>query len=80
MTVLILTIVFGVVLFPLGLGAVLYFYKKSKGTLVGAKSMKGGKGQSQVLFPDAIMGSDSSCADLQLLRYHQSERSRHRLR
>jgi len=50
MTVLILTIVFGVVLFLLGLGAALYFYKKSKGTLVGAKSMKGGKGNPKFFF------------------------------
>ena len=55
MTLLILTLVFGILLFGIGLFLALHFYKKSQGTLVNdGKKMKGGKGNRKWFFLTAI--------------------------
>lgn len=55
MTVLILTLVFGILLLGIGLFLALHFYKKSQGTLVSdGKKMKGGKGNRKWFFLTAI--------------------------
>jgi len=55
MTLLILTLVFGILLFGIGLFLALHFYKKSQGTLVNdGKKMKGGKGNRKWFLLTAI--------------------------
>lgn len=55
MTLLILTLVFGILLFGIGLFLALHFYKKSQGTLVNdGKKMSGGKGNKKYFLLTAI--------------------------